>query len=172
MNGDTKVHGRPRGRASRAWIGSLFLSLAGCGGSLATAGGGATDAAAFAHTTASERGQSTGPAEWFTGTTTVSPLFAPNGSRDFGAATVVFEAGARTAWHTHPAGQTLVVTEGTGWVQLEGEARVEIHAGDVVWIPPGIRHWHGATATSAMTHVALQGAVDGSVVDWLEHVTD
>lgn len=123
-------------------------------------------------TTAAERGSFTGGEDWFTGTATVAMLFSPNGPRDFGGASVAFEPGARTAWHAHPAGQTLVVTEGHGWVQLEGEARRDIRTGDVVWTPPGVRHWHGATATTAMTHLALQGAVDGAVVDWQEHVTD
>lgn len=89
-----------------------------------------------------------------------------------GAASVTFEPGARTAWHTHPLGQTLIVISGTGWTQCEGEERVEIRAGDVIWCPPGHRHWHGATATTGMTHIAVQEGVDGKMVDWMEHVTD
>lgn len=124
------------------------------------------------HTTAEERGTTAGGEGWFTGATTVAMLFVPNGSRDFSGATVTFQPGARTTWHSHPAGQTFVVTEGTGWVQLEGEERLEVKPGDVVWTPPGVRHWHGATPSTAMTHIALQGEVDGSTVDWYEPVTD
>lgn len=127
---------------------------------------------AFAHTTAEERGTTVGGEDWFTGQTTVAMLFAPSGPRDFGGATVAFQSGARTRWHSHPAGQTLLVTEGTGWVQLEGEKRLEVKPGDVVWTPPGIRHWHGATPEAAMTHLALQGDVEGRTVDWFEPVTD
>lgn len=132
------------------------------------------DAAAQPHsiTTAAERGSSAGPAAWFSGDASVAPLFGPNGPRDFGAAYVTFQPGARTAWHSHPAGQTLVVTDGTGWVQVEGEPRRDIKPGDVVWTPPGVRHWHGATRSTAMTHIALQGEVEGRVVDWFEPVAD
>ncbi len=113
-----------------------------------------------------------GSPERFTGTATVSMLFSPHGARTFGAATVAFAPGARTAWHRHPAGQTLVVTEGEGWFQVEGEARKTLRPGDVVWTPPGVRHWHGTTADQAMTHTALQGAVDGQVVAWEALVDD
>lgn len=123
-------------------------------------------------TPASERGTFTGTADLFTGTATIKMLFSPDGPRDFGGASVDFEPGARTAWHSHPAGQTLVVTEGLGWLQVEGQPRQELHPGDVVWTPPGARHWHGATSETAMSHIALQGAVDGAVVDWQEHVSD
>ena len=113
-----------------------------------------------------------GPADWFTGTVRIDPLFqAPSPARAAGAA-VTFEPGARTAWHTHPLGQTLIVTAGHGWVQSEGSTKEEIRAGDVVWIPPGVRHWHGATASAAMTHVAISEALDGKTVDWMEHVND
>ena len=124
------------------------------------------------HTTADERGTIAGGEGWFTGDTTVAMLFAPNGPRDFGGATVTFQPGARTIWHSHPAGQTLVVIEGAGWVQLEGAERLEVQPGDVVWTPPGIRHWHGSTPSTSMTHIALQGDVDGRTVDWFEPVTD
>ncbi|NVB37702.1 cupin domain-containing protein [Pseudenhygromyxa sp. WMMC2535] len=119
-----------------------------------------------------ERSTSKGGADEFTGEVRVQMLMAPNGVRDFSAAYVTFEPGARTAWHSHPAGQTLVVTEGAGWVQLEGSERVEIHPGDVVWTPPGVRHWHGGTRESAMTHMAVQQQVEGGVVEWFEHVDD
>jgi len=113
-----------------------------------------------------------GPADWFTGTVRIDPLFqAPAPARVAGAA-VTFEPGARTAWHTHPLGQTLIVTAGAGLVQREGGPVEEIHAGDVVWFPPNEKHWHGATPTTAMTHIALQEALDGKMVDWLEKVTD
>ncbi len=113
-----------------------------------------------------------GPADWFTGTVRVDPLFtAPDPARVSGAL-VTFEPGARTAWHTHPLGQTLIVTSGCGWVQREGGVVEEIRPGDVVWFPPGEKHWHGATATTAMSHIAIQEKLNGSVVDWLEHVSD
>lgn len=111
-----------------------------------------------------------GAAEWFTGKVTITPLFNPAAPERVQGASVAFAPGARTAWHTHPLGQTLIVTEGTGLVQREGGPVTEIRAGDVVWFPPGQRHWHGATADSAMTHIALQEVQDGKVVDWLDHV--
>jgi quercetin dioxygenase-like cupin family protein len=113
-----------------------------------------------------------GPAKWFTGQTRIDPLFQAPGPARVTGASVTFEPGARTAWHTHPLGQTLIVTSGLGWAQCEGEAIEEIRSGDVVWFPPGVKHWHGATATTAMTHIAIQEALDGKAVDWLEHVTD
>jgi quercetin dioxygenase-like cupin family protein len=113
-----------------------------------------------------------GPADWFTGTVRIDPLFtAPTPARAAGAA-VTFEPGARTAWHTHPLGQTLIVTAGFGRAQREGGTVEEIRPGDVVWFPPNERHWHGASPTTAMTHIAIQEALDGKMVDWLEHVTD
>jgi quercetin dioxygenase-like cupin family protein len=113
-----------------------------------------------------------GPAEYFTGTVRIDPLFeAPEPARVRGAS-VTFEPGARTAWHTHPLGQTLIVTAGCGLVQCEGEPTRQIRPGDVVRCPPGEKHWHGATPTTAMTHIAIQEALDGKVVDWMEKVTD
>src|SRR6201995_5826330 len=113
-----------------------------------------------------------GPADWFTGTVRIDPLFsAPAPARVTGAA-VTFEPGARTAWHTHPLGQTLVVTFGRGWVQREGGPVEEIRPGDVVWFAPGEKHWHGATSTTAITHIAIQEALDGKTVEWLEKVSD
>src|SRR6266853_3301084 len=113
-----------------------------------------------------------GPAEWFTGTVRVDPLFqAPDPARVVGAS-VSFEPGARTAWHTHPLGQTLIVTAGCGWAQREGGPVEEIRPGDVVWFPPGEKHWHGATPKTAMTHFAIQEALNGKTVDWLEKVSD
>ncbi|WP_239090142.1 cupin domain-containing protein [Marinomonas ostreistagni] len=114
-----------------------------------------------------------GSDDLFTGTSIINPVFAPNEHRDFSAGEVTFHPGARSNWHTHPEGQTLVITSGTGWTQQEGEARQVIKAGDVVWCPPGVKHWHGATDTTSMTHYAIQAQNDeGSVVDWMEPVTD
>jgi len=112
------------------------------------------------------------PAEYFTGTVRLDPLFqTPEPARVSGAS-VTFEPGARTAWHTHPLGQTLIVVAGFGWVQREGEPIEEIRPGDVVWFPPGEKHWHGASPTTAMTHIAIQEALDGKNVDWMEKVND
>jgi quercetin dioxygenase-like cupin family protein len=112
-----------------------------------------------------------GSADYFTGAVRVDPLFqAPDPARVTGGS-VTFEPGARTAWHAHPLGQTLIVTVGCGWVQREGGSVEEIRPGDVVWIPPGVKHWHGATATTAMTHIAIQEKLDGKVVEWMEHVS-
>jgi quercetin dioxygenase-like cupin family protein len=113
-----------------------------------------------------------GPVDWFTGTVGISPLFeAPEPARVRGAS-VTFEPGARTAWHTHPLGQTLIVTAGVGWAQRDGDPIEEIRPGDVVWFPPNEKHWHGATPTSEMTHIAIQEALDGKMVEWLEKVSD
>ena len=113
-----------------------------------------------------------GPAEWFTGDVRVDYLFDAVAPARAGGASVTFEPGARTAWHTHPLGQTLIVTAGCGWAQRWGGPREEIRPGDVVWIPAGEKHWHGATATTAMTHIAIQEQLDGAAVEWLEHVSD
>jgi quercetin dioxygenase-like cupin family protein len=113
-----------------------------------------------------------GPEEYFTGTVRIDPLFeAPDPARVRGAS-VTFEPGARTAWHWHSLGQTLIVTAGCGWVQSEGQQKVEVRPGDVIWCPPRERHWHGATPTTAMTHIAIQEALDGKVVEWMEKVSD
>ena len=113
-----------------------------------------------------------GPETWFTGTVRIDPLFQTEAPARGAGATVTFEPGARTAWHTHPLGQTLIVTAGLGWVQREGGPVEEIRPGDVIWFSPGEKHWHGASPTTAMTHIALQEALDGKVVDWMEKVTD
>jgi quercetin dioxygenase-like cupin family protein len=113
-----------------------------------------------------------GPAEWFTGTVRIDPLFqAPDPARVLGAS-VTFEPGARTAWHTHPLGQTLIVTAGSGRAQRWGGPIEEIRPGDVIWFPAGEKHWHGATATTAMTHIAIQEQLNGKAVDWMEKVSD
>ena len=113
-----------------------------------------------------------GPAEYFTGNVRVQPLFAAKDTAPFSGAYVTFEPGGRSAWHTHPAGQHLIVTQGVGRTQEWGGPIVEIRAGDVVWCPPGVKHWHGATPTSAMTHIALTGTAGGKNVEWLEKVSD
>ncbi|SAK75895.1 Germin subfamily 1 member 15 [Caballeronia hypogeia] len=113
-----------------------------------------------------------GPTEYFTGRVRVDSPFAGERPARIGGATVTFEPGARTAWHTHPLGQTLIVTAGLGWVQREGGAVQAIRSGDIVWIAPGEKHWHGASATTAMTHIAIAEKLDGSPVDWMEKVTD
>ena len=113
-----------------------------------------------------------GPAEWFTGAVRIDPLFQPNAPARAAGAKVTFEPGARTAWHTHPLGQTLIITVGRGRVQREGGPVEEVHPGDVVWFAPGEKHWHGATPTTAMTHIAIQESLNGKVVDWMEKVTD
>lgn len=102
----------------------------------------------------------------------VDPLFQANAPARVGGATVTFEPGARTAWHTHPLGQTLVVTTGVGWAQREGGPKEEIRPGDVVWFPPNEKHWHVATPITALTHIAIQESLDGKAVDWMEKVTD
>lgn len=113
-----------------------------------------------------------GPAEWFTGTVRIDAPFKGSGDARVGGATVTFEPGARTNWHTHPLGQTIIVTAGLGWAQRDGGPVEEIRPGDIVWFAPGEKHWHGATATTAMTHIAIAEAKDGKVVDWLEPVGD
>jgi len=113
-----------------------------------------------------------GPAEWFTGKVRVDPLFNPAAPDRVQGAHVTFDPGARTAWHTHPLGQTLIVTFGGGLVQREGGPVEEIHPGDVVWFAPDERHWHGASPDTGMSHIAIQEVLDGQVVTWLEHVSD
>lgn len=113
-----------------------------------------------------------GPADWFTGNVRIDPLFDANQWRRGASATVTFEPGARTAWHTHPLGQTIIITTGLGWVQREGGPVEEVRPGDVVWFEPNEKHWHGASATNGMSHIAIQENLDGKVVDWLEHVSD
>ena len=113
-----------------------------------------------------------GPADWFTGKVTITGQFQrPEPSR-VGGAIVHFEPGARIAWHKHPLGQTLIVTEGIGWTQVEGGPVLEFHAGDILWCPPQHKHWHGATPTTAMTHIAVQESLNGSPVTWMEQVSD
>ena len=121
---------------------------------------------------AGSRPSGKGPAEYFTGTVRIDPLFGPPDPARAVGALVTFEPGARTAWHTHPLGQTLIVTSGCGWVQREGGPTEEIRPGDVVWFPPGEKHWHGATPATAMSHIAIQEKLNGSPVDWMEQVSE
>lgn len=123
-------------------------------------------------TRAGSNASARGPQEWFTGTVRMDSMFSAEAPGRVAGASVTFEPGARTAWHTHPAGQTLIVTAGMGRVQREGGPVEEIRPGDVVWFPAGEKHWHGAAPHVAMTHIAIQEVVDGSAVSWLEHVTD
>jgi quercetin dioxygenase-like cupin family protein len=113
-----------------------------------------------------------GPEDWFTGSVRIDPLFDANEARRGAAASVTFEPGARTAWHTHPLGQTLIVTAGSGWIQKDGGPIEEVHPGDVVWFEPNEKHWHGATPTNGMSHIAIQENLNGKVVDWMENVTE
>ena len=123
-------------------------------------------------TRAGSRPSTVGPADWFTGAVRIDPLFTAADPARTAGNSVTFEPGARTAWHTHPLGQTLIVITGCGRVQREGGPIEEIRPGDVVWFPPGEKHWHGATAANAMTHIAIQESLDGKAVDWLEKVSD
>ena len=113
-----------------------------------------------------------GPQDYFSGSVRVEPVFQVGDPMRLNAGSVTFEPGARTAWHTHPLGQTLIITAGLGWVQTEGGSIEEVRPGDVVWFPPGEKHWHGATPTTAMTHIAVQESLNGRNVDWMEKVSD
>ena len=113
-----------------------------------------------------------GPEDWFTGSVRIDPLFDPNNSRRAAAAIVTFEPGGRTAWHTHPLGQTLIILSGIGWVQKENGAVEKVHPGDVVWFEANEKHWHGATNSNGMTHIAIQENLNGKVVEWMEKVSD
>jgi len=123
-------------------------------------------------TRAGSQASAKGPPDWFTGAVRIDPLLQAHGPRLVQLASVTFEPGARTAWHTHPLGQALIVTAGCGWAQHWGGPIEEMRPGDVVWFPPGEKHWHGATPTTAMTHIAMQEQKDGRVVEWMEHVSD
>ena len=113
-----------------------------------------------------------GPEAWFTGIVRIDAPCQASEPASVGGGTVTFEPGARTAWHTHPLGQTLIVTQGRGWLQEWGKAAEILNQGDIAWIPPGVKHWHGASAQTAMTHIAIAESVNGSPVAWLEKVTD
>jgi len=148
---------------------ALSLSLA--TSAFAQAGAGAT-VQSMVVTRAGSQASVKGPAQTFTGSVRVDPLFGAHAPSTTSGAAVTFEPGARSAWHTHPAGQVLIVTAGVGRIQQAGGAVQEIRPGDVVWTPPGVKHWHGASPTSAMTHIAIQEAVAGKPVEWMEKVSD
>lgn len=133
---------------------------------------GTPEGASIAVNPAGSKASAAGPADYFTGTVRIDAPFQGTEPARVGGATVTFEPGARTAWHTHPLGQTLIVTTGTGWVQEWGKPRQPLRPGDTVWIPPGVKHWHGARADAAMSHIAIAEAEDGSPVTWLEQVTE
>jgi quercetin dioxygenase-like cupin family protein len=154
---------------------AMLLSLA----LLVSAGAGAGRAlAAEAHNTsqtisrAGSQASLTGPAEFFTGTVRIDPLFPATDAAPFSGASVTFEPGARSAWHTHPTGQHLIVTAGVGRTQAWGGPIEDIKVGDVIWCPPQVKHWHGASPTTAMTHIAITGTINGKNVEWMEQVTD
>ena len=151
-------------------ITSLLASLSMLTSGLAVAAdnAGGTQTVSVAGTQPSAKG----PAQYFTGNVRVDPLFAPKDAAPLSGAYVTFEPGARSNWHTHPAGQHLIVTSGVGRTGTPDGHTVEIRAGDVVWCPPGVKHWHGASPTTAMTHIALTGTVDGKNVEWMERVSD
>ncbi|MBB5764784.1 quercetin dioxygenase-like cupin family protein [Methylorubrum rhodesianum] len=154
-------------------VGFLSLVLAGvmAGGTVQPSAAGPSDAAITVQRSGSQPSAKGSP-EWFTGSVRVDPLLREMPPSRMSGGLVTFEPGARTAWHTHPLGQTLIVTAGAGRVQQWGGQVQEIRPGDVVRIPPGVKHWHGASATAGMSHVAIAEALDGKVVDWMEHVTD
>jgi len=123
-------------------------------------------------TRAGSQASAKGSSDYFTGAVRIDPLFPVREPSRVSAGSVTFEPGARTAWHTHPLGQTLIITAGLGWVQREGGPIEEVRPGDVIWFPPGLKHWHGATPTTAMTNTAVQEILDGKNVDWMEKVSD
>ena len=157
----------------RIFVGFVSLVLAGvmAGGTVQPSAAGASDAAVTVQRSGSQPSAKGSP-EWFTGSVRVDPLLKEMPPSLMSGGLVTFEPGARTAWHTHPLGQTLIVTEGVGWTQIEGGPKVEFHAGDIVWCPPEHKHWHGATPHAAMTHIAIHESQNGSPVTWMEHVTD
>jgi quercetin dioxygenase-like cupin family protein len=131
----------------------------------------ATDAADIVVTRNGSQPSAKGASTTFTGSVRSDPLFDAVAPSRTSAGLVTFDVGARSHWHTHPLGQTLIVTAGKGWVQQEGGARLEIGPGDVIWTPPGVKHWHGATSTTGMSHIAIQESLDGKRVEWLERVS-
>jgi quercetin dioxygenase-like cupin family protein len=164
-----------------ATIMSLFLfasAAAHANQARAASGSGASpvasseDSQAISITRSGSQPSGKGPAEYFTGSVRIDPLFKANDPSRTSGARVTFEPGARTAWHNHPLGQILIVTAGSGWVQQWGGPIEEIRQGDVVWIPPAKKHWHGATVITGMTHIAIQEQLDGKVVEWMEKVSD
>ena len=154
--------------ATFASLSLLTAALSGIVQAQAPAG----DAQTLRITRAGSQPSAKGSADYFTGAVRVDPMFPATAPSRVSGGHVTFEPGARSAWHTHPVGQTLIITSGLGFVQQWGGPKQEVRAGDVVWFPPGIKHWHGASAATAMTHMAIQEVVDGKNVDWLEQVSD
>lgn len=168
-----KIEQGAMNRVRRAVVALALLLTAGCAGSHATdASASSPGVEHIAITPAGSRPATNGGPSNFTGSVTVAPLFAATKDTRAAGAAVTFEPGARSAWHSHPAGQTLIVTAGAGWVQEWGGTKREMKPGDIVWTPPGVKHWHGATATDGLTHIAIQEHVNGKVVTWMEHVTE
>lgn len=153
---------------------ALFLLAIGSGQAMGQNPAAPASAGAMAQviTRAGSLASNQGPADYFTGEVRVDPLFAPAGATPYAGAYVTFAKGARSAWHTPPAGQRLIITAGTGWTRVWGGKVTELHVGDVIWCPPGVKHWHGASASSSMTHLALTGTVDGKNVEWMEKAGD
>ncbi|HYF86163.1 (R)-mandelonitrile lyase [Azospirillum sp.] len=139
---------------------------------LALAGAAQASAESMVISPNGSRPSAKGPDQYFTGSVVVDPLYPANDQTSSSGGLVTFEPGARSAWHTHPAGQILIVTTGIGWVQEEGGAKREIRPGDVIWTPPGVKHWHGATAGNGMSHIAVTNMAGGKNVEWMEKVTD
>lgn len=146
----------------------LVMAVASTGGALAADANGKSQIILRAGSQPSAKGS----VEYFTGNVRIDPLFPANDSTHVSGGSVTFESGARSAWHTHPAGQHLIVTSGVGWTQEWGGPIVEVRAGDVIWCPPGVKHWHGATPTTAMAHIAITGMQNGKNVEWMEKVSD
>ena len=165
-----------RGRRDFLKLGAAFAAVPMLGGAAsgvsASESGAGGGSGRMVVTPSGERDSFVGPSDYITGSVVVEMLFRPEEPARTSGASVTFAPGARSHWHTHPLGQILVVTAGVGWLQQEGRERQEIRPGDVAWIPPDIRHWHGATATNAMTHLAIQEVLDGTNVVWLDPVTD
>jgi quercetin dioxygenase-like cupin family protein len=150
----------------------LITSSMSYAGDVATSGSAAQGKTAQTIFRADSQPSSKGPAQYFTGSVRVTPLFPENPSTPISGAYVSFEPGARSAWHVHPTGQHLIVTAGAGWIQEWRGPVNELREGDVVWCPPGVKHWHGASPVTAMTHIALTGTVNGKNVEWMEKVSD
>jgi quercetin dioxygenase-like cupin family protein len=157
---------------NKFFFGIAMCAAAPCIGAADPHGNASAPVAAQQITRAGTQPSTSGPADYFTGRVRVDPLSPANGDINASSAYVTFEPGARSAWHTHPKGQYLIVTSGVGLTQEWGKPVQEIHPGDVVWCPPGVKHWHGAAPTTAMTHLAVTGSANGKSVEWMEKVTD
>lgn len=164
-------------RTVRKRLAVTLTTIAGIGSTLAIpahtqTSGGSVQTSKMSITRKADRTPTKGPDSTFTGSVSVEGLITPNAPSRLSGASVSFEAGARSAWHTHPLGQALIVTAGKGWIQQEGGERIEISAGDVIWTPPGVKHWHGATSSTSLKHLAIQERLEGNNVQWFQKVTD